>query len=202
MQTKLLALTLAMTTFATQALAEQPKATEYRQIMSSGTYYIEYEMNLAKKALAVSGEKRMDYTTIKSNPNTALAALGLINPVFAVAGLLGGGDKKNPSALYQDGKYYQFESKKKATMVWYNQLYDENLDPSLGWNSVQQKLSLPHELVTFAPNDIFNTFSGFTAPRFIESGKKVVDKKEYNYDKYSISYNNRAGGVLYKKNFF
>lgn len=202
MKTKILAFTLVMTTFASTAFAEQPKATEYRNIMSSGTYYIEYEMNTVKKALAVQDQKRMDYTTIKSGPNTALAALGFINPLFALAGLFSGGDKKNPSALYQDGKYYQFEGKKKATMVWYNQLNDENLDPSMGWSNVQQKLSLPHELVTFSPNDIFNSFSGYTAPRFIESGKKTIDKDEYNYDKYSIIYNNRSGNVLYKKNFY
>ena len=126
----------------------------------------------------------------------------LINPLFAIAGFLGGGEKKVPSTLYQDGKYYQFESKKKATMAYYNQLDDPNIDPAAGWNMVRVKLALPEALVTFAPNDVFNSFTGFKAPRFIESGKKTFGKKEFNYDKYSTTYNNMNGQPMYKKNFY
>ena len=59
---KILALALACSTFATSAFAEQPKAAEYRQVMSSGNYYVEYELNDVKKCLAVKDGKRMDYT--------------------------------------------------------------------------------------------------------------------------------------------
>ena len=170
--------------------------------MSSGNYYVEYEYNYAKKILAVQNGKRMDYTMLQSQPNTALAVLGFINPLFAIAGFLGGGEKKVPSTLYQDGKYYQFESKKKATMAYYNQLDDPNIDPAAGWNMVRVKLALSEALVTFAPNDVFNSFTGFKAPRFIESDKKTFGKKEFNYDKYSTTYNNMNGQPMYKKNFY
>ncbi|WP_443682819.1 hypothetical protein, partial [Phascolarctobacterium succinatutens] len=147
---KLLSLTLALATLSITCYAEQPKAADYRNIMSSGNYYVEYEYNYAKKILAVQNGTRMDYTMLQSQPNTALAALGFINPLFAIAGFLGGGEKKVPSTLYQDGKYYQFESKKKATMAYYNQLDDPNIDPAAGWNMVRVKLALPEALVTFA----------------------------------------------------
>lgn len=199
---KLLSLTIALATLSATCYAEQPKAADYRNIMSSGNYYVEYEYNYAKKILAVQNGKRMDYTMLQSQPNTALAALGFINPLFAIAGFLGGGEKKVPSTLYQDGKYYQFESKKKATMAYYNQLDDPNIDPAAGWNMVRVKLALPEALVTFAPNDVFNSFTGFKAPRFIESGKKTFGKKEFNYDKYSTTYNNMNGQPMYKKNFY
>lgn len=202
MRYKAIAFSLVLSTFTFTTFAEQPQAAKYREVFQSGNYYIEYEMNYAKKILAVQGQKRMDYTMLKSTPNTALAALGFINPLFAVAGLLGGGEKRVPSTLYQDGKYYQFESKKKATMAFYNQLDDPNIDPAAGWNMVRVKLALPEALVTFAPNDIFNSFTGYKAAKFIESGKKTICKKEYNYDKYSTTFNNLNGQPMYKKNFY
>ena len=72
---KLLSLTLALATLSATCYAEQPKAADYRNIMSSGNYYVEYEYNYAKKILAVQNGKRMDYTMLQSQPNTALAAL-------------------------------------------------------------------------------------------------------------------------------
>ena len=87
-------------------------------------------------------------------------------------------------------------------MAYYNQLDDPNIDPAAGWNMVRVKLALPEALVTFAPNDVFNSFTGFKAPRFIESGKKTFGKKEFNYDKYSTTYNNMNGQPMYKKNFY
>ena len=81
---KLLSLTLALATLSITCYAEQPKAADYRNIMSSGNYYVEYEYNYAKKILAVQNGTRMDYTMLQSQPNTALAALGFINPLFAI----------------------------------------------------------------------------------------------------------------------
>ena len=50
---KLLSLTLALATLSATCYAEQPKAADYRNIMSSGNFYVEYEYNYAKKILAV-----------------------------------------------------------------------------------------------------------------------------------------------------
>lgn len=124
---KLLSITLALATLSATCYAEQPKVADYRNIMSSGNYYVEYEYNYAKKILAAQNGKHLDYTMLQSQHNSALAVLGFINPLFAVAGFLGGSEKKVASILYQDGKYYQFESKKKVTMAYYKQLDNPNI---------------------------------------------------------------------------
>ena len=49
MKTKIIALTLALSTFTVTAFAEQPEAAKYRNILQSGKYYVEYELDYAKK---------------------------------------------------------------------------------------------------------------------------------------------------------
>lgn len=75
---KILALTLTLSTFVASPFAEQPKAAEYKQIMSSGNFYVEYELNDVKKCLAVKDGKRMDYTVYTSMGNPFLAAVPII----------------------------------------------------------------------------------------------------------------------------
>ena len=195
---KLLALTLAFSTFTASALAEQPKAAEYKQIMSSGNYYVEYELDTVKKCLAVKDGKRMDYTIYTSMGNPFLSAI----PIIGLASFFIKSDTKEPSALYADGKYYQFQGKKKAVMAYYNQLDDENLDPNEAWSSVRYRLALPEELVVFAPNDEFNFFTGFKAPHYIGSGQTTGNKDILDYDKYSLAEKSKACGVLFEKIFY
>lgn len=65
---KLLSLTLALATLSATCYAEQPKVADYRNIMSSGNYYVEYEYNYAKKILAAQKQngKHLDYTMLQS----------------------------------------------------------------------------------------------------------------------------------------
>lgn len=191
---KIAALAMALSMLTVTALAEQPKADEYRQIMSSGTYYVEYEMDDIIKGLAVSEGKREDYTAYKNEFNPFM----LLSPIGALVSLFGGGDKKVPTALYMDGKYYQFQGKKKIYVAGENQLNDENLDPNQSWSSVPYRLALPEELVVFAPDDPFNKVTNYVAPQFVESG----ENEEGTYDKYSLTKKNKAGGVLYEKIFY
>lgn len=195
---KILAMALAISTFATSAFAEQPKAAEYKQMMSSGNFYVEYELNDVKKCLAVKDGKRMDYTIYTTMGNPLLAAI----PVIGLASFFIKNDKKEPSSLYMDGKYYQFQGKKKAVMAYYNQLDDENLDPKEAWSSIRYRLALPEELVLFAPNDVFNSFTNFKAPRYVESGQTKGTKVVLDYDKYSSIVRNKVGGVLFEKLFY
>lgn len=92
---KIAALAMALSMLTVTALAEQPKADEYRQMMYSGTYYIEYEKDSVQKCLAVGDGKRMDYTVYKNSVNP----FAFINPIAGLFSLLGG-NKKAPSALY------------------------------------------------------------------------------------------------------
>ena len=208
MKGRILSVTLALSILTGSmgtAFAENPKADEYRKIFASGTYTVEYEQyGTLKKTLEVSGEKRMDYTTFKTGGNPALAALAIINPLLGVAALFGGGAKKEPSALYQDGKYYQFHGKKKATMALESQLEDPNLDPKENWSTVRYRLALPEELVVFAPQDAFNSVSNFVVPTFLESKLEQKDKSDPGlpYDIYSSPIKSVAGNQLAEKFFY
>ena len=105
--------------------------------------------------------------------------------------------------LVEAGKFYQFDSKKKATVAMWQQLDDPNIDPTKGWNTIKARLSLPEELAVFAPKDMFfEEVYGVGNPVFIESGKKVEKKKELIYDKYSYDVKNHAGNILFTKSFY
>lgn len=211
MKGKIISATLALSIVAGSlgtAFAEQPKAQEYRQIFSSGTYSVEYDLNsYVQKALEVSGGKRMDYTILKvSNTGNiaAAGALGMINPILGVAGMFAGGKstKKDPTVLYQDGKYYQFLSKKKARVASEAQLKDENLDPTEGWSSVQYRLALPEQFMAFAPNDAFNIYTKYAVPTFVESGVKEQGKVSMAFDKYVSTIKGVAGNILAEKFYY
>lgn len=203
MKKRILAVTLALCTFTCSAFAEQAAAEKYRTILQSGKYYVEYEIDVAKKMLAVADNKRMDYTSYKKSGGSGLAmGLALINPLLAIGSMFGGSSKA-PTVYYEDGKYYQFEGKKKALLATEQQLNDPNIDPSEGWGAVKYNLALPEELAVFAPNDMFyQKINGATQPTFVESGTIMDGKKEIAFDKYSSSVKSMTGKELYAKSFY
>lgn len=199
---KALAVGLSLWTFAGTAFAEQPKVQEYRNILNSGKYYVEYELDDLDKTLAVEDHRRMDYTTFKKGGNMAMAGLAVINPVLALGAFIKTQDKV-PTALYQHGKFYQFLSKKKAIMAIWSQLNDPNLDPNEGWNTVKQRLALPEELAIFAPNDEYNQHvTGEMPAKLIESGEALVNGKPQIFDKYLVTVKNRKGKIVVEKTYF
>ena len=201
MKRKLLSATLALSILATSmgaAFAENPKAEEYRQMFANGTYYIDYDMNdSVRKALAVSDGKRMDYTILMVR-NPALAFI----PVVGLASMFIKETKKDPTALYQDNKYYQFIGKKEARVATTAELQDENLDPSEAWNSVPLRLALPEGLAVLAPNDPFNKSANYTIPAFVESGTITDGKNTFDYDTYKAPITGATGNVLADKIFY
>lgn len=201
---KTLAIGLTLCAFASTAGAEQPKAQEYRDILNGGTYYLEYELDDVIKNLAVKDHRRMDYTTLKSDGLMGLSGLSVLNP-FKVLSKLAANDKRNPSAFYEYGKFYQFTGKKTARMAIWNQLNDPNIDPAENWNTVKQKLSLPEELAILGNRDEYNEnifINGSTVPTFEESGVAVVNGKEMEYDKYVSAIKSKTGKVIMDKSFF
>lgn len=194
---RMAALAVALSLMTATAWAEQPKAEEYRQMMSSGTYYVEYEKDSVQKCLAVGDGKRMDYTVYRNSVNP----FAFINPIAGLFSLLGG-NKKEPSALYMDHKYYQFQGGNEAIMMEENQLNDENLDPKQGWSSLPYRLALPEELVVFAPEDAFNSVTHYQVPQFVSSGQTKGAAVVLDYDKYSLPVKRKNGTVLYEKLFY
>lgn len=201
---KAMGLCLALSLTCGLAGAEQPKAQEYREILNSGTYYLEYELDDVIKNLAVKDHRRMDYTTLKSDGLMGLSGLSVLNP-FKVLSKLAANDNRNPSAFYEYGKFYQFTGKKTARMAIWNQLNDPNVDPTENWNTIKQKLSLPEELAILGNKDEYNEnifINGSTVPVYEESGVAVVNGKEMEYDKYVSSIKSKTGRVIMDKSFF
>ena len=207
MKRKLLSATLALSILATSmgtAFAENPKAEEYRKMFASGTYYIDYDMNdSVRKALAVNDGKRMDYTILMvKNSFLVTNALAMINPLLGVASMFSKNVKRDPTAFYQDGKYYQFIGKKEARVATPAELQDENLDPTEAWSSVPLRLALPEGLVVLAPNDPFNKIANYTVPAFVESGTITDGKNTFDYDTYKVPVTGATGNVLADKIFY
>jgi len=202
---ELLSATLALSILATSvgtAFAENPKAEEYRQMFANGTYYIDYDMNdSVRKALAVSDGKRMDYTILMVRNPALQTALAFI-PVVGLAGMFIKETKKDPTALYQDNKYYQFIGKKEARVATPAELQDENLDPTEAWSSVPLRLALPEGLVVLAPNDPFNKIANYKVPTFVESGTITDGKNTFDYDTYKVPITGATGNVLADKIFY
>lgn len=205
MKEKILSAALALSIMAGSvgtAFAENPKAEEYRKLFASGTYYIDYDMNdSVRKALAVSDGKRMDYTILKVQNLGTQMALSFI-PVIGMAAMFVKETKIDPTALYQDNKYYQFIGKKAARVATPAELKDENLDPTEAWESVPLRLALPEGFVMLAPNDPFNSIANYTVPTFVESGTITDGKNTFDYDTYKAPIKGAAGNVLADKIFY
>ena len=111
---KIAALAMALSMLTATAWAEQPKAEEYRQMMSSGTYYVEYEMDDIIKGLAVSEGKREDYTAYKNEFNPFM----LLSPIGALVSLFGGRRQESSNCIVHGWKILSVSRKEKDLCGW------------------------------------------------------------------------------------
>ena len=194
-------LAFSMLSSAVLVSAEQAKADEYRSIINGNTFCIEYEDSMQKVSMAEQDKKRVYYSAGISD-NGGFPVLALFNPLALFS--MGGAPKKEPDALFIDGKYYQFKGKNKAIMATRDQIKDPNIDPKESWDTVRMRLSLPAVLRPLITADRFNdTFYTISQPVFKESGKETDKKgKEYEYDKYVTSVKNGDGKVLWEKSYY
>ena len=100
------------------AQAEQPKAQEYRRILSSESFYVEYDDNNVKRIIAQDGSRRMARTNLGG---TYRALVSVLNPL---GNYLANENEKFPEFMYANGKYYKFLEKDFALMLQTNQLGD------------------------------------------------------------------------------
>lgn len=191
----ILAMTLALTMIATTALAEHPAANKYRSIIQSGNFVIEYGDAYLTKTIAAHKDMRMERSFYKVKGGGGLVGIPL--------GIGGGSKKKDyPDTLYRDGKYYKFESKKKATMATWNQLNDPCIDPAGGWNYAKYTLAVPEEFFALCNYDPFRYESGvMVAPRYVGSSKEMIDKTEYDCDKYTVAMRSQTGAIMAETNY-
>lgn len=182
----LLTLIILLTTVTAQA--EQPKAADYRQILSSGNFYVEYDDNNVKRIIAQENNRRMARTNLGG---TYRALVSVLNPL---GNFLANENEKFPEFMYADGKYFKFLEKDFALMLRTNQLGDENLNPSEGWGTIYESLSLPNELAVFNWHDKFHKVpDALSEPVFVTSMKKSVGGKEYDCDRYESKITNADG---------
>ena len=165
--------------FSKVSAAENEKAQLYRQIFSSGSFYVEYEDNHSKKILAENAGRRMSRTTLSGQ---YAAMLSVLNPLAA---LFQSGSTKYPDFMHANGKYFKFFEKDHATMIEDDRLDEENLNPTEGWNSIEKTLSLPDELAVFYWEDPFHKESkSISKPVFSTTMRKAEGGKEYDCDIY------------------
>ncbi|MBR4903754.1 MAG: hypothetical protein IKZ53_03715 [Selenomonadaceae bacterium] len=170
-----------------QTSAEQTKAQEYRKILSSGNFYVEYDDKNVKRIVAEESGRRMARTNLGGNYRTMVSILNPLGAAFD--------NEKYPEFMSAGGKFYKFLEKDFALMAREEQLDDENLNPAEGWATIHQSLSLPNELAVFNWHDKFHKVpAAMSEPIFIESTKKIIGGKEYDCDRYESKIINAAGG--------
>ncbi len=188
LKTLFLSVTLIFLTCA-NCSAEQIKAQEYRKILASENFYVEYDDNNLKKIIAQDNGRRMARTNLGG---THRAIVSILNPV---GNFLANEREKYPEFMFANGKFYKFLEKDFALMIHEDQLDDENLNPGEGWGTIHQSLSLPNELAIFNWHDKFHEVpAALSEPVFIESTKKIVDGKKYDCDRYESKIKTAAGG--------
>ena len=173
---------------ASNVSAEQPKAQEYREILSSEKFYVEYDDPYVKKIIIEENGRRMSRIALNSSKQ---ALVDTLNPI---AKLFEGGFSKYPDFMYYQDKYYKFSEKDSALMVRTDQLDNVNLNPNEGWSVIDKELSLPDELAVFNWNERHHkTNSRIAAPTFANTLKKNVDGKEFTCDRYESEVKNARG---------
>lgn len=176
------------------ASAEQAKANEYRNILNGGKFCVEYEDRYFKVSIAEQDKKRVNYRAFN------------LKGVAGWASIFMGEPKKEITALFDDGKYYQFndyKDKKKAIMATRDQIKDPCIDPREGWGMVRKTLSIPTAFRPVLNADRFNDdFNNIEKPLYKDSGTET-DKKnnKYDYDRYVTEVKNAAGKVIMEKSY-
>ena len=186
MKTLLLTLIILMTTSTAQA--EQPQAQVYRQILSSGNFYVEYDDNNVKRIVAQENNRRMARTNLGGTYRAIVSVLNPLGNFFASE------NEKFPEFMYANGKYFKFLEKDFALMLRAEQLADENLNPAEGWGTIYESLSLPNELAVFNWHDRFHKVpDALSEPIFVASMKKSVGGTDYDCDRYESKIKNADG---------
>lgn len=185
---KFLAVALGIFLATSQVSAEQPKAQEYREILSSEKFYVEYDDKYVKRIIVEEDGRRMSRIALNSNKQN------LVDTLNPIAKLFEGGFSKYPDFMYYKDKYYKFSEKDTAIMVRADQLDDVNLNPNEGWSLIHKELALPDELAVFNWNDKHHKVTDrIAAPTFANTIKKVIGNKEFTCDRYEADVKNARG---------
>lgn len=175
--------------------AEYQKAQEYRELLTSDTYLIEYtEMDENKNEDLKIGKIMM------RDGNTYMSAERLISP--NKFGFWGGLEQKvsnNPIAFYEEGKYYSFTNDDHALCVTEEVMKQKNYYIGVDWHNVLRALSVPNMFLPIMEYNKFNEKDeNISKPVYVNSRTETIKKQIYNIDEYSSDVKNVAGRVMYK----
>lgn len=185
---KFLLIALGIILAMSKVSAEQPKAQEYREILSSEKFYVEYDDPYVKRIVIEENGRRMVRVDLSGSKQ---AIVSVLNPI---AKLFEGGYSKFPNFMYYKDKYYKFNEKDFAIMAQVDQLDNVNLNPSEGWSIIDKELALPDELAVFNWNERHHKVSqNIAAPTFANTLQKIVDGKNYTCDRYEADVRNTKG---------
>lgn len=151
------------------ANAEQAKAEEYRRILSSGKFYLEYGVVMdygnpklnkrmndgGKKILAADGEKRVSYTKGGRMGDSFAVAQSQSSPFYAKIAKesMSGFNKLRPDILCANGNFYLFCGKNKAIRATADQLLEDELE--MYWYQIENMVGLPKYFRALLP-ETFN----------------------------------------------
>lgn len=170
--------------------AEQLKAAEYRKILSSKNFFVEYEDKNVKKIIAEENGQRMLITDLSGKYKAIVSVLNPVGAFFANQ------ITKFPDFMYCNHKYYKFVENDFAFMANENQLEDENLNPAEEWSAIKKFLSLPDELAVFNWHDEYHKISSnITEPVFSGSLQKDISGKTYDCDRYISQAKNSRSNI-------
>ena len=207
---KFLIVALLLSALALPVSAEQPAAEQYRQMFSSGNFYVEYEV----------ADKSGHWILSETVDPSAMSFWGMTRDTKKHRNEIRAGQKgrriaksgsikdKYPSALYQGGKYYKFTLNAKtslsstkfirrAIVIDESELYSPTLDPDEHWGNVRKDLTLPEVFNVFFPNDPMNDDAQISGkPTFNGESKRTIDNKEYDCDQYINNIKSLSGAVI------
>lgn len=176
---------------SSHVFAEHPKAQEYRTILTSNKYLIEYtEMDENKNEDLKIGKMLM------RDGDIYMTAERLIAP-----NTFGLGDKvyQNPMAFYEEGRYYLFTSDDHALCVTEEIMKQKNYYIGLNWRNVLRTLSAPDMLLPIMGYNKFNEKNEkISKPVYVNSRTENIKNKIYEIDEYSSDVKNVAGKVMYR----
>lgn len=192
MKKKIAALAVICCVAGSVAYAEQPLAEQYRAMLRTGNFLVDYEADYGNyavsKTIAGYADMRMERNNLKIRGLVALNTYG---------------KRSYPDTLYREGKYYKFEAKKKAIMAYENQLDDPDLDPKAAWNTVRYTLALPDEFLPICADDYFRPASAALGKAaYVATVKRSIFKREYTSDKYVLPLKSQAGNALAEINYY
>ncbi len=195
------AMFFSLIAFASAAFAEQPKAAEYRAVLASGRYCLEYSRvaeyadakmqkrsekyskftreifvsDSGKRAILSMGGRRGNETAAR------LEAAGAVGRLFrnAAQNTLPLYGELKLDLLYKNGHYYQFFGKNKALRFSEAEINDTGADPRMGWPKVKEALTAPDFLLPFVRSER-------EGARYVESITETIFGAPLTVDKYIV----------------